>query len=207
MSQSSLISSKLIYLLLHDVIEAVVKARHTDHDSGLEDSQVLLDLKDVALEETVLHLVAHGANEEAALENVSKWEVRNVNIIVSEFELTIEAVHTANIGDKVEVSQHDTLGHTSGTRSVGEGVESFTGNLIVGLLSGLLTLAESLSVGNESETSGLSILKISLLHLIEVDDVLGALYLTLLLELDDVLKLVGREHNSLVVGLVQDVLK
>ena len=100
-------------LLLHDVIESVVEARHTDHDSWLKLRKVILQLHHISLEESVLHLVSHCAHEKAALEDVSKWKIRNIDVIIADLKLSIKSVHTANIGHEVAVSQHHTLWHAS----------------------------------------------------------------------------------------------
>ena len=128
--QLPLCTGDLFDLLLHHVEESIVQSRHTGHNGRLEDSQVILELHDITTEEPVLHLVAHGAHKEHSLEDVSKRKVGDVDIVITDSEFSIEAFHASDVGNKVSVRQHDTLGHAGGARGVRKRVEGVVTHLI-----------------------------------------------------------------------------
>jgi len=176
---------------LHRIIEAIVESRNRDHDGGFQNSQVFLDLHHISLEETILHFVAHGANQEASLEHVSKWEIRDVDIILSNLKFSIEFVHTTDIGNEIAVSQHDTLGHACSTRSVRECVVCLRMYLIVSLLANFSSFLHNFSVGDKSKADSLGRLEIGRFQLIKVDNMSNLWDFPLLFQVDDVLDLVS----------------
>lgn len=63
LSNGPLETSKLLDLLLHHVVEAVIESRDTDHDGWLEHCEILPEFQHVSLEEAILHAHTHRAKE------------------------------------------------------------------------------------------------------------------------------------------------
>lgn len=124
-SDSLLESLQLAKFGLHDVIESVEESRNRDHDGRLELAKIILKFLDVSLVEPNCDSIGSHADVHESFEHVSERQVGNVNIVLSDLELSVvELFKSSDVRHEVSVSEHHSLWHASGARSVGKGVKS-----------------------------------------------------------------------------------
>ena len=137
----------LRHLVLNSRLKAVIDLGDTSEDGGLEGADIVTDLSDITREETDLSSVADDTELDHPLENVSKREVRKMDI---SGEKTTHGKTGRNQGaHQVGVSVEDTLGHTSGTRGVHDDSQGvgLGGNIVTRVLTTqLLQLVEGLQL-------------------------------------------------------------
>ena len=89
---------------MHQIIEAVIETRDTNHDSGLEHGQILSELQDISLIKAYFHSDCHASEKHQSFEDVSKRKIGDINILVMITILIVKKVKACNVDNKISVS-------------------------------------------------------------------------------------------------------